>query len=136
MNCQRFRGRTATAFLEWMTPSDLRTLAPYTSILSLVLNDKGGILDDAILTKHSDETFYMVSNAGQRDTVVKWFKDKLKQWNSSERGKVGPVELELMDGWGLLALQGTRTPTPALRSSPPLPPGFLSFRCHVVSFTQ
>jgi aminomethyltransferase len=90
-----------------MTPSDLSSLAPFTSILSLVLNEKGGILDDAILTKHSDETYYMVSNAGQRDTVIKWFQDKLRHWNSTEQGRKGPVELELMDGWGLLALQGT-----------------------------
>jgi hypothetical protein len=31
----------------------------------------------------------------------------LAEWNVSERAKDGPVEHELLDGWGLLALQGT-----------------------------
>jgi hypothetical protein len=48
----------------------------------------------------------MISDTGQRDTVVKWFQDKLKHWNSSEQGRNDPVKLELMDSWGPLALQG------------------------------
>ena len=102
-----FRGPTATAFLEWLTPSSLKTLAPYTSTLSVLLNESGGIIDDTIITKHADDAFYVVTNAGRRDRDLAWFAQKLQEWNAGEVARAeGPVEHEVLDGWGLLALQG------------------------------
>jgi aminomethyltransferase len=101
-----FRGRTATAFLEWITPSSLSSLPPYTSTLSVILNESGGIIDDTIVTKHADDAFYVVTNAGRRDRDLAWFREKLQEWNNSERARDGRVELETLDGWGLVALQG------------------------------
>ena len=102
-----FRGATATQFLEWLTPSSLSTLAPYTSTLSVLLNERGGIIDDTVITKHAPDAFYVVTNAGRRLEDLTWFAARLAEWNASERAKDGPVEHELLDGWGLLALQGT-----------------------------
>ena len=59
-----------------------------------------------MITKHSDEAFYVVTNAGTRDKDLAWFRDKLVQWNASERAKAGPVEHEVLEDWGLIALQG------------------------------
>jgi len=101
-----FRGKTATEFLEWLTPSSLSALKPYASTLTVLLNEKGGIIDDTIVTKHAGDAFYVVTNAGRREEDLAWFKEKLAEWNSSERGKNGPVEHEVLEGWGLLALQG------------------------------
>ncbi|KAJ7031826.1 hypothetical protein C8F04DRAFT_1262471 [Mycena alexandri] len=101
-----FRGPTATGFLEWLTPSSLSSLQPYTSTLSVLLNERGGIIDDLIITKHAQDAFYVVTNAGRRDRDLEWFTQRLAEWNAGERGAKGPVEMELLDGWGLLALQG------------------------------
>ncbi|CAL1713921.1 unnamed protein product [Somion occarium] len=102
-----FLGPTATEFLEWLTPSSLSSLSPYTSTLSVLLNERGGIIDDTIVTKHSDDAFYVVTNAGRRDRDLAWFKEKLEEWNASEKAKAeGKVEHEILEGWGLLALQG------------------------------
>ncbi|KAF8490002.1 hypothetical protein F5888DRAFT_1869350 [Russula emetica] len=101
-----FRGATATQFLEWLTPSSLSTLAPYTSTLSVFLNERGGIIDDTMITKHASDAFYVVTNAGRRAEDLTWFAARLAEWNVSERAKDGPVEHELLDEWGLLALQG------------------------------
>jgi len=101
-----FRGPTATAFLEWVTPSSLSSLSPYSSTLSVILNEKGGIIDDTVITKHANDAFYVVTNAGRRDRDLSHFKEKLEEWNTSDRAKDGKVELEVLDGWGLLALQG------------------------------
>ncbi|KAI0693374.1 glycine cleavage system T protein [Cerioporus squamosus] len=102
-----FRGPTVTAFLEWLTPSSLKTLAPYSSTLSVLLNERGGIIDDTVITKHAEDAYYVVTNAGRRDRDLAWFKDKLHEWNAGESAKAeGPVEHEVLDGWGLLALQG------------------------------
>ncbi|KAF8437655.1 hypothetical protein L210DRAFT_3631671 [Boletus edulis BED1] len=101
-----FRGPTATAFLEWLTPSSLATLAPYSSTLSVLLNEKGGIIDDTMITKHSDEAFYVVTNAGTREKDLAWFRHKLAEWNASDRAIKGPIEHEVLENWGLIALQG------------------------------
>ncbi|KAG2041322.1 glycine cleavage system T protein [Suillus americanus] len=101
-----FRGRTATAFLEWLTPSSLTSLAPFTSTLSVLLNEKGGIIDDTVITKHSEDAYYVVTNAGRRDRDLTWFKEKLEEWNASDNAKSGKVEHEVLEDWGLVALQG------------------------------
>lgn len=103
---ESFRGQTATRFLEWLTPSSLTTLSPYTSTLSVLLNEKGGIIDDTIITKHAPDAFYVVTNAGRRDVDLPWFRGKLEEWNESEKAKEGKVEMEVLENWGLLALQG------------------------------
>jgi glycine cleavage system aminomethyltransferase T len=112
-----FRGATATQFLEWLTPSSLSTLAPYTSTLSVFLNERGGIIDDTVITKHASDAFYVVTNAGRRAEDLAWFTTRLAEWNASERAKGGPVEHEVLDGWGLLALQGMSCHTRPFRKS-------------------
>ena len=103
-----FRGPTATAFLEWLTPSSLKSLAPYSSTLSVLLNEHGGIIDDTVITKHADDAFYVVTNAGRRERDLAWFKEKIAEWNASDKAKAeGKVEHEVLEDWGLLALQGT-----------------------------
>ncbi|KAJ2936991.1 hypothetical protein H1R20_g109, partial [Candolleomyces eurysporus] len=101
-----FRGATATDFLEWLTPSSLSSLSSYSSTLSVLLNEQGGIIDDTIITKHASDAYYVVTNAGRRDRDLPHFKEKLEEWNAGEKGKEGPVEMEVLEDWGLLALQG------------------------------
>ncbi|KAK7685787.1 hypothetical protein QCA50_011133 [Cerrena zonata] len=104
-----FLGPGASAFLEWLTPSSLTSLSPYSSTLSVLLNEQGGIIDDTIITKHAEDAFYVVTNAGRREKDLSWFKEKLEEWNSSERAKTeGQVQHEVLEGWGLLALQGPK----------------------------
>lgn len=71
------KGPQAAAFLEKVTPIDTKALAPYTSSLLVLLNEKGGVIDDTIITKHADNEFYMVTNAGCRAKDVA-FLDKEK----------------------------------------------------------
>lgn len=105
-----FRGPTAAQFLEHLTPSSLATgLKPYQSTLSVLLNPTGGIIDDTVITKHTESSFYVVTNAGRRDVDLPWFEQKLKEWNTTELAKKeGGVEMEVMEDWGLVALQGPK----------------------------
>lgn len=103
-----FIGPTATQFLEWITPSGLASLAPYTSTLSVLLNETGGIIDDTVITKHASDAFYVVTNAGRRERDLAWLKEKVEEWNKTDLAKKeGGVEHEVLEDWGLLALQGT-----------------------------
>lgn len=98
-----FTGPGALAFLENLVPTSLAPLQPWSSSLSVLLNDNGGIIDDLIISKQTDDqTWYVVTNAGRRAEDLKHFADKLKAWTGDK------VEHTLLDGWGLVALQGPK----------------------------
>ncbi|KZT52920.1 glycine cleavage system T protein [Calocera cornea HHB12733] len=104
------RGPTAPAFLEWITPSGFASLGHFSSQLSVILNDKGGIIDDTVICRHDDTTYYVVTNAGRRAEDLAWFKEKIDEWNTEKGGKDGKIEIEVLDGQGLVALQGPEAP--------------------------
>ncbi|KAK9451506.1 Aminomethyltransferase [Limtongia smithiae] len=97
-----FTGRHATKFLESLTPSSLQELAPYRSTLSTFLNPAGGIVDDTMITKHNDERYYVVTNAGCREKDLAYLASELTYFAD------GGVQHEVLDGWGILALQGPK----------------------------
>ncbi|TRM55431.1 hypothetical protein BD626DRAFT_577872 [Schizophyllum amplum] len=102
-----FCGLTATANLEWITPSLLSLLSPYSSTLSVILNEISSIIDSSVVTKHSEDVFYVVTNAGRRERDKSWIQEKLAQCNTGDEPRwEGPVEHEVLDGWGVLVLQG------------------------------
>lgn len=104
----RFTGQSVQAFLTSLCPSSLNTLTPFTSTLSVLLNDQGGIIDDTIINKQeSDTSFYVVTNAGRAAEDKALFEAKLKEWNAAHEGE--EVNWEIMEGWGLLALQGPKS---------------------------
>lgn len=105
-----FRGPSATAFLSSLVPSSLESLPEWHSTLSVLLNEEGGIIDDTILTKHSEGEWYVVTNAGRREEDLAWFGKKLEEWNAKEgKEQRGKVVMEVLEGWGLIALQGQST---------------------------
>ena len=61
------RGAGATGALERMVPADLVALAPGRQTYSLFTNAEGGVLDDLIITRWSDDTFFVVVNAGCKE---------------------------------------------------------------------
>lgn len=74
----RFLGPGAKAFLQKVTPIDLDLLQPNTCSLSVLLNTDGGIIDDTIITKHADDQYYMVTNAGCRAKDTEFLRNELK----------------------------------------------------------
>lgn len=91
-----------------LTPSSLNTLGPYTSTLSVLLNDQGGIIDDTIISKQANENeWYVVTNAGRATEDIAHLKVKLQEWN--EKNSLREVKWRKLDGWGLLALQGPKS---------------------------
>jgi aminomethyltransferase len=59
-------GADAAAALESVVPSDLRGLAPGTSQYTVLTNDAGGVIDDLIVTRLSDDEFQLVVNAATK----------------------------------------------------------------------
>ncbi|ANB13300.1 glycine decarboxylase subunit T [Sugiyamaella lignohabitans] len=94
----RISGTNATRLLEKITPSDVKGLKPFTSTLSVLLNEQGGIIDDTIISKHGENDFYVVTNAGCRDKDLAFIKNEIDAIGSG-------IKHEIITG-GLLALQG------------------------------
>lgn len=99
-----FSGAGAEAFLESITPSSLSTLPECQSTLSTLLHpETGGIVDDTVVTRLA-EKFYVVTNAGCREKDLAYFEEQLDAWKSKNPDQ--PVEWKVLDGQGLIALQG------------------------------
>jgi aminomethyltransferase len=69
---------------------------------ALVCNDDGGILDDVLVYKFAatDDAFWMVVNAGNRERIVGWIRSKL------------PASISLSDGTtttAMIAVQGPKS---------------------------
>lgn len=71
----RVSGPGAVELLEKITPIDLGLLGVNQLSLSVLLNENAGVVDDCIITKHGEDRFYVVTNAGCRDKDVAFIKD-------------------------------------------------------------
>ncbi|KAI1368044.1 glycine cleavage system T protein [Xylaria arbuscula] len=97
----RFEGPGATAFLQRITPGSIASLPTHQSTLSALLwPGTGGIVDDTVITRLGPELFYVVTNAACREKDLKYLGEQLAAWDGAE------VRHEVLDGWGLIALQG------------------------------
>jgi aminomethyltransferase len=100
----RFSGPGATAFLQTVTPAGLASLGVHHSGLSTLLwPATGGIVDDTIVMRLGPEQFYVVTNAGCREKDLVYFREQLDAFSKAGGEK---VHWEVLDGWGLVALQG------------------------------
>jgi aminomethyltransferase len=100
----RFSGPGATAFLEKVTPAAIAELGTHRSGLSTLLWPvTGGIVDDTIITRLGPELFYVVTNAGCREKDLEYFTEQLEAFKCSGGEK---VDWEVLEDWGLIALQG------------------------------
>ncbi|KAI3640884.1 hypothetical protein MIR68_001762 [Amoeboaphelidium protococcarum] len=98
----RFYGEDRVKFLESITVCDLQSMKENQSSLTLLMNESGGIVDDAILNVQKDHIF-MVSNAGCADKDIAHIQKYLKKFGS------GNVQFQVLDEYSLLALQGPKS---------------------------
>ncbi|KAF8313700.1 glycine cleavage system T protein [Clavulina sp. PMI_390] len=98
-------GPKATEFLQWLTPSSLASMAPFSSTLSVILNNEGGIIDDTVICKHSPSKYYVVTNAARKERDVEWITAKLEEWNKTHANDE-PITFTPHYDLGLVALQG------------------------------
>ncbi len=96
----RIVGSKAADFLQTLCPTDFKALNNFQFHLSVILNHEGGIVDDCIVTKHADDSFYMVTNAACRAKDVGFITSELEKY-----GGKSDVKHETFEGV-LLAIQG------------------------------
>jgi aminomethyltransferase len=93
------KGKDAITFLQTLIVGDIKALEDGTGTLSVFTNEKGGIIDDTVITKISNEEVYFVVNAGNRDKDVSHLKKHLASFS-------GDVALQIHDDRAILAFQG------------------------------
>ncbi len=90
-------GEGVTEFLQKLTPSTFsatNNIAKYT----VLMNEEGGIIDDLIVTRLSENKFFAVINAGCKDKDIAWIKQNLPEG----------ITLTDFDDRALIALQGPK----------------------------
>ncbi|CAI0625938.1 unnamed protein product [Linum tenue] len=96
------KGKDAIAFLEKLVIADVASLAPGTGSLTVFTNEKGGAIDDSVITKVTEDHIYLVVNAGCRDKDLAHIEEHMKAF----KAKGGDVAWHIHDERSLLALQG------------------------------
>ncbi len=103
MGQARMTGEGAIATLESLTPTDFSILIPGKQKYSLLLNDKGGILDDWMVSRPEADGFLLVVNAACKDQDFDIIENAIAD---DENG--ADVEFEVLTDRALLALQGPK----------------------------
>ena len=99
------RGKDATAFLESLVVADLKGLKNGTGTLSVMTNEKGGIIDDTVITKINDHDYYVVLNAGCAEKDQKHINAHLAKAKANGMD----VDFIVHSNRSLLAFQGPKT---------------------------
>jgi len=103
----RLEGRDAALALETLVPGDIRGLAPGRMRYSLLTNERGGILDDLMVTAAEDHLLLVVNAAG-----------KIEDLAHLRRHLAGRASVTPLDDRALLALQGPAAAAVLARLAP------------------
>ena len=91
----------------------LQELAPNTGTLSLIPNAEGGLIDDCICTNAGDH-MYLVINAGHENVDLPHIQQQMDIFKAAG----GDVSMEVVEGGGLMALQGPQAADVLQRLAP------------------
>ncbi len=94
-------GPGACAFLQKVNANDIARLAPGSALYSHLLNEKGGVVDDVIVSCLAKDRYLVVVNAATADKDFAWFQRHAQGFD---------VELEnKSDHFSMIAVQGPRS---------------------------
>ena len=94
-------GRDSANFCQWITTNDIGKLREFQAQYTMLCNHRGGVVDDVIIYKYSDEYFFMCVNA------VNTAKDF--EWIESVEGEFKVEALNKSFEYSQLALQGPQS---------------------------
>jgi len=91
-------GPEAGAFLDYALAGRLSAIAIAQAKYSLLLNPEGGIIDDLVVYRLTDDTFFVVANAGNREAVASALIERAADFDV--------LVSDLSDAYALIAVQG------------------------------
>ncbi len=91
------QGENVDLALEKLVPIDVQSLVINQQRYALLTNEKGGILDDLMVTRWADDCIGLIVNAACKHADLAHLKSKLSD-----------IDITYLDNYALLALQGPR----------------------------
>ena len=98
----RIYGKDRVQVMESITVADVLGLKDNTGSLTLFTTEKGGIVDDLIVSKTDLDHLYVVSNAGCRHKDMPLMQRAIEKFKTDGKD----VSLEFVEDFALIALQG------------------------------
>lgn len=91
-----FTGGEAAKFLRYLLANNIDRLMPGKALYTCMLNEQGGVIDDLIAYKISDDFYRLVVNSGTRDKDLAWFQTHAKdyQLTISERKDTAMIAVQ------------------------------------------
>ena len=118
----RIEGPAAAAFLDSLLSADIAGLRIGRARYNLVCDQQGGIIDDALVYRLSEERYLLVPNASNTRLVLSW----LDRWSSERRGL--SIQ-DITEDYSMIAFQGPGA-VAVMDQLCPLPPSSLRpFAC-------
>lgn len=91
-------GSEAQVFVNHIFTNDVRAIADGAILYGMMLNQRGGVVDDLLVYRRRENEYFLVINASNIDKDVAWIKEQATEFN---------VKIEnLSDEYGELAIQG------------------------------
>lgn len=90
-------GNDAADYLRHLLANNIDRIAEGRALYTCMLNEQGGVLDDLIVYKQSDNQFRLVINAGTREKDLAWMQQQIKSYSA---------ELKERTDLAMLAIQG------------------------------
>ena len=75
------RGKDAIGFCQWITTNDVNKVSNLQAQYTLLCNREGGVVDDIIIYKFSDELFLFCVNASNSAKDYEWVKKEEKDFD-------------------------------------------------------
>lgn len=101
-------GDDATRFVNYIFSNDVTAAQPGQCLYGMMLNDHGGVVDDLLVYKFSENKYLLVINASNIDKDEEWIQERMNDSNPDrEDGMPFRVDLELVsEVVSELAVQG------------------------------
>ena len=101
-------GPKAAEFFSTITPSSFMKTPHSMAKYTVLTNAEGGIIDDLIITRMTDDKFFVVFNAGRKDVDIAWMKENLGDC----------CHFEFLADHALMALQGQQAEAVMMQECP------------------
>ncbi|KIW36696.1 glycine cleavage system T protein [Exophiala oligosperma] len=99
-------GPLAEEFLMTITPGEINKLTKHSSILSCLLSLEGGMVDDVVVTRLGNASFYLVTNSRCHDSDLSFLRSQLSRFISSKCATKNAVDWNVLENYSLLSIQG------------------------------
>lgn len=101
-------GDDATRFVNYIFSNDVTAAQPGQCLYGMMLNDHGGVVDDLLVYKFSENKYLLVINASNIDKDEEWIQERMNDSNPDrEDGMPFRIDLELVsEVVSELAVQG------------------------------